>query len=614
MSIMGFLFFFNAEKYVKKEILNNLNAIADLKVGRLETYFGERKDDSRVLESLRIIKLFMPTLEQYKADPKNSNYLEAKQSLDKQLSLFLSAYASYSGIMLLDKDGIVVYCTDPNHSFAQLNKPFIINGENIFTKSKQITYVSDIYKNPNTKNYNMLIAGPLYDFQNQFIGVAVLEIDMDIIYKFIQDTTGLGTSGETLLLKDLGTDKIIYLNRLRHDNASPLSKIISRGSKFGMPAQRAIKRENGSGTELDYRNQKVLAAWRYIPSLGWGLVAKIDIDETFEPVQHLKKIMFVIFVISFLMTIAIVILSIRTITNPIQELRKCTEMIGRGNLAYKCNIRGQDELVDLAQAFNKMGSDLQKTTTSIEELNKEIAQRKKAEQDLKEAMNIKSEFTSMVSHELRTPLMAIKEGISLVLEGLAGSINDKQKDLLDTAKRNTERLSRLINNILDFQKLEAGKMVLNFQENDINDAVNESYKIMVLAANQKGLKTQLDLEKNLPKAMFDKDSIIQVITNLVNNAVKYCDKGSIIIKTRKERNNIHVSVSDTGYGIEKEDMSKLFQSFERFNKETKNNNQGSGLGLAICYALIELHNGNIWAESEYGIGSTFHFTLPITKP
>jgi two-component system CheB/CheR fusion protein len=230
--------------------------------------------------------------------------------------------------------------------------------------------------------------------------------------------------------------------------------------------------------------------------------------------------------------------------------------------------------------------------------------------EIKTATEIKSKFISMVSHELRSPLGVIKEGINLVLEGLAGNINDAQKDLLDTAKRNTDRLSRLINDVLDFDKIKSGKMEYDIRENDINEVALEVCRAMSLLAEEKGLDLVADVDDNIPKIMFDKDKIIQVFTNLVSNAIKYTEKGSISISTKQEDNMVHVIVQDTGVGIEAKNMQKLFQAFEQLDNIRGKKKGGTGLGLAISKEIILAHEGKIWAESEAGKGSAFHFTIP----
>jgi len=244
-------------------------------------------------------------------------------------------------------------------------------------------------------------------------------------------------------------------------------------------------------------------------------------------------------------------------------------------------------------------------------LLRDITSRKKAEEKLKETMIAKSEFTSTVSHELRTPLTAIKEGIALVVGGLAGEINEEQKEILDISKKNVDRLARLINDVLDFQKLESGKMKFDIQPNSINELARDVYEMMAPTAKDRGAGLLLELDDSLSKIGFDSDKITQVLTNLVTNAMKFTEKGNIVIKTGKKNGTIHVSVSDTGPGIKKKDLPRVFDRFEQLATGGERKTGGTGLGLAISKNIIEQHNGRIWVESTFGKGSKFTFTLPI---
>ncbi|MCX5706643.1 MAG: HAMP domain-containing sensor histidine kinase [Candidatus Omnitrophica bacterium] len=192
-------------------------------------------------------------------------------------------------------------------------------------------------------------------------------------------------------------------------------------------------------------------------------------------------------------------------------------------------------------------------------------------------------------------------------------MNEEQKEFLDVAKRNVDRLARLINDVLDFQKLESGKMVFNTQENDMNSVVREIVKNMMPVSNKKGLGLILALDDKLPLVRFDRDKIIQVLTNLVNNALKFTEKGNVTIATSLGDNIIRVSVKDTGPGIKKEDLPRLFRQFEQLDKSSERKTSGTGLGLAISKEIIEKHKGKIWADSEPGKGTTFSFVLPVKE-
>jgi len=240
-------------------------------------------------------------------------------------------------------------------------------------------------------------------------------------------------------------------------------------------------------------------------------------------------------------------------------------------------------------------------------------ERKKVEIKLKEAIEAKSQFMSMVSHELRVPLASIKESIAIVLDGVIGRITKEQRNCLDIAKRNIDRLNRLIGDLLDFNKLEAGKMNFEMQANNANEIAKEVYDTMLPVAKEKGINLVLELDGSLPMVSFDKDKINQVLSNLVNNAIKFTKEGRITITTSKREDTIQVSVSDTGCGIKKEDLPRLFHEFEQLETVGIEKTRGTGLGLAISKEIITRHSGEIRAESELGKGTTFFFTLPIQE-
>ncbi|MBI2341201.1 MAG: histidine kinase N-terminal domain-containing protein [Deltaproteobacteria bacterium] len=200
-------------------------------------------------------------------------------------------------------------------------------------------------------------------------------------------------------------------------------------------------------------------------------------------------------------------------------------------------------------------------------------------------------------------------GVILVFHDITERRNaeNKQKELLDVAKSSADRLARLINEVLDFQTLESGKLTLKMEDNDINEVIRETKEAMFVTAKTKGLYFSLDLDANLPKIKFERDKITQVISNLVSNALKLTEKGGITICTTQDKNVIHVSVKDTGPGIKEEDIPRLFQQYEQLERKVG----GTGLGLAISQDIIKMHGGKIWAESQHGQGSTFHFVLPI---
>lgn len=236
---------------------------------------------------------------------------------------------------------------------------------------------------------------------------------------------------------------------------------------------------------------------------------------------------------------------------------------------------------------------------------------KQAEKEIIEMAETKSQFAAMVSHELRTPMVPISEGIDL-LES-SKDLNEEQEELLEIIKRNIKRLSNLINDTLDFGKLEANKMKFYFKPHLINDIIKDIVEILNFQAQLKNIEIQLEPCQEHSKIICDRSKIEQVIMNLLSNAIKFSEQGPIIVGTKYVNSFIKVFVKDRGQGIEKADQKRLFQPFEQIHNVEKGKPKGTGLGLAISKRIIDHHHGEIGFESELGYGTTFFFTLPLPK-
>ncbi|MBL7068354.1 MAG: HAMP domain-containing histidine kinase [Candidatus Omnitrophica bacterium] len=234
----------------------------------------------------------------------------------------------------------------------------------------------------------------------------------------------------------------------------------------------------------------------------------------------------------------------------------------------------------------------------------------------KEVDKMKTEFISATSHELRTPLTAIKESVMLVLDGTAGKVSPQQIRFLNITRKNINRLAELINNLLDISKIESGRLKLKKELCSISGLVIYTVRSMKPLVRENRLKLKLDIPKALPKVYCDHDRVEQVLLNFVDNAAKYTPAGgNINIKASelvvKKKRFMQISVRDTGIGIAKKDIPKLFIRFEQLDKSLTRRPGGAGLGLAICRKLIEMHGGRVWVDSRPGGGSIFSFTLPV---
>jgi GAF domain-containing protein/DNA-binding response OmpR family regulator/sensor histidine kinase YesM len=233
-----------------------------------------------------------------------------------------------------------------------------------------------------------------------------------------------------------------------------------------------------------------------------------------------------------------------------------------------------------------------------------------------EADRAKTEFVSIVSHELRTPMTSIKGYADLMLLGAAGVVNENQHRFLSVIKSNADRLSVLVNDLLDISRIESGRVKLDIKPISIENIVEQTVAALHGRIEEKGIQLHIDLPGGeLPEVQGDRDRVIQILTNLVSNAYQYTSSGgSITVRVRPILGFVQVDVTDTGIGIAPENQDKVFDRFFRVDDPNVQEFPGTGLGLAIVKSLVEMHEGQLWLESKVNEGTTFSFTLPTIQP
>ena len=229
-----------------------------------------------------------------------------------------------------------------------------------------------------------------------------------------------------------------------------------------------------------------------------------------------------------------------------------------------------------------------------------------------EVDRMKSDFVSIASHELRTPLTSINGYLELLLMGAGGAVSEKQHRMIEIARSNTHRLSELVNDLLDLSKIESGKIALKRVDVDLGGLIRQAAADVQKQFDERKLTLTLDVP-SLPTVYGDEHRIIQILINLLSNAYKYTPRGGAVVQARLHNEFVQVDVSDTGLGMSEKDLQKLFTRFFRSESKEVRKQSGTGLGMSITRSLVELHGGQIWVESELDRGTTFSFTLPISK-
>jgi len=344
------------------------------------------------------------------------------------------------------------------------------------------------------------------------------------------------------------------------------------------------------------------------------LVANSAVAGTIATAGGYMVLIAIMFVVGIIFT--------RAVVTPTTRLREAAEALQSGNYSYRTIKIGRDEFGQVAQTFNRMAEAVQERDKSLNEINATLEKRveertaevRTAMALVEESSRLKSQFLANMSHELRTPLNAIIGFTGIMIEGMAGEIDDDARHMVSRVQANSERLLDLIDGVLDLAKIEAGRIEL------INTAVSpqalaKRWKSETeVLAQQKNLTLDVTIDPDLPEHLQgDEDRLTQIAVNLLSNAIKFTEVGGVSLKLAQSGSSWTIEVSDTGIGIPPHAINYIFDEFRQADGSTTRMYGGTGLGLSISRRLCLMMGGNIRVSSELGKGSTFTVTLPLNR-
>ena len=322
------------------------------------------------------------------------------------------------------------------------------------------------------------------------------------------------------------------------------------------------------------------------------------------------------------------------LSKPLVSLTESVREISSENFSFseRIVVKSEDEVGILAGAFVEMSKRLEWSYKKLEDYSKTLEQKveerthelREANTKLQEQDKLRTDFLSTVSHEIRTPLalvlgfvkiinMKLEKVIFPLINDDVGKTNkavNQIKKNINIIKLEGDRLTELINDILDISKMESGKADWQMENISVVKVIGRALEVTNSFIEMYQLDIVEDIESELPEVVGDEDKLKQVVINLISNAVKFTEEGSIICRARKINSEVIISVIDKGIGIAEADQEKIFEKFSQVRNELKDKIKGTGLGLAICKEIVEHHGGRIWVESERGKGSNFTFALP----
>ena len=602
LGISTYVNYKNSITILKKEVTNGLIAIADSKALQIENYIREKKRDVTALANTPTI---IDAVEKFCAAFEKGIDSPEYRALDKRFRPFLHYYQKsfgYYDLFLISPEGDIVFTVKKEADFGTNLKTGPYNNTElatvfISTNSSMETRVSDFRYYPPSGGPATFIAAPVLK-NGAVTGTVVFQIENKEAYELMQDYTGLGKTGETLIGLKIGNEAV-FANPLRHDPQAAFTRKIAIGSTEALPIQKAVQGREGFGVSIDYRGEKILAVWRYLPSPRWGMVVKIDTQEAFASVVRLRNWSLFIGIITAFMVVLIALFISNSISRPLQSLQKGAEIIGSGNLDHKVGVAQKDEIGQLSRAFDAMTENLKKVTASRDELNKIMLELERSNKELQQ-------FAYVASHDLQEPLRMVASFTQLLERRYQDKLDSDAKEFIHFAVDGAGRMQKLIDDLLVYSQV--GSQKTPFEPTDCNFLLDQvTANLRVAIDEDHAILTRDDL----PIVDCNASQMTQLFQNLISNAIKFRGKQPprIHISAERKGNEWLFSIKDNGIGIDPQYKEKIFKIFQRLH--SRDEYPGTGIGLALCKKIVEYHGGTFWVESDIGKGATFYFTLPV---
>jgi signal transduction histidine kinase/ActR/RegA family two-component response regulator len=606
-----------ARNIIVEQVQDRLLAASIIKFDAINDWIFTKRDNLTEIANLDVVigdnapdnGIGLPVLNAFYETPNNPQYRNAVISARTELNRYIGAEGDVVDILLLNQEGRIVLSVTNSHELGSDQ-----TSELWYQARSQLTqFVED----QDLGTPGIFLSLPIVErsMVGAQIGTVVMILDTNTLSSFMTDRVEFQDSNtyEAYLVNQ--DNRMISESRFVED-AVLTQPVDTQAVSF------ARTLDDGDiqfvGGYSNYQTTEVFGAVAYDRAQDWVLVTEIAQEDVLRPTFALVNNLIVIAVVGLLAVVIAALAFAGRQAKPIAALTRGAVAMSRGDLKQRVETNDRSEIGALGTAFNTMAEELKTSYDTLEQrVDERTAQLAEARKQAEFANQAKSLFLSNMSHELRTPLNVIIGYTSSMLTMPLMYQNEQLPEVyrkdIDLIMANGQYLLGLINDILDLSKIEAGKLELQRSAVDVVDICKGVISTSIGLVRNKPIQIRPDFPDTLPRIHADPQRIRQIILNLMSNAIKFTETGSVTLQARVEGEKVRIAIIDTGIGIPEKALNHIFDRYRQAEQGTEKKYGGTGLGLDISKQLAQMHGGDLQVESEVNKGSTFYFTVPLAS-